>query len=254
MPNHGQKDAPLVRRYYPESRFGGFADLDGAVIFYARVRELASPAHVVVDFGCGRGAWLDDPVAIRKDLRLLKGYVKCVIGIDIDPSAKSNPAIDEFIEMRRAGPWPLEAASVDIVISDAVLEHLAEPDEFFSEAKRVLKPGGFLCIRTSNTLSYVALASRLLPAKKHASVLERVQPIRSEEDVFPKLYRCNTVRKVRRSLSTHGFEGVVYGFDSDPQYLEFSRLAYRLGVLHQRFAPRIFAPAIFAFARAARRD
>lgn len=59
--SHGHEQAPLVQRFYPESRFGGFADSDGAVIFYARLRELSSPEHVVVDFGCGRGAWLEDP-------------------------------------------------------------------------------------------------------------------------------------------------------------------------------------------------
>lgn len=175
--------------------------------------------------------------------------MKRVIGLDVDPAAKANPAIDEFVEVRDRQPWPLEAHSVDMVICDAVLEHLEEPDHFFSEAARILKPGGLLCIRTSNNLSYVALASRLVPEKLHASVHKRVQPVRSDKDVFPKYYRCNTIRKIRRALKSHGFDGVVYGFDCDPQYLEFSSLAYRLGMIHRRIVPRLFAPAIFAFAR-----
>lgn len=68
------------------------------------------------------------PRKIRRDLRLLKGYVKRVIGLDVDPAAKANPAIDEFVEVRDRQPWPLEAHSVDMVICDAVLEHLEEPD------------------------------------------------------------------------------------------------------------------------------
>jgi Xaa-Pro aminopeptidase len=80
--------------------------------------------------------------------------------------------------------------------------------------------------------------------------LKRVQPLApKEQDVFPKHFRCNTVPKLRRAMKRHGFDAVVYGFDSDPQYLEFSKAAYFLGVLHQKYAPRLFAPAIFAFGR-----
>jgi hypothetical protein len=49
-------------------------------------------------------------------------------------------------------------------------------------------------------------------------------------------------------LSRHGFEGVVYGYEPEPGYLNFSKFAYFLGVLHQRYAPKFFKPVIFVFA------
>ena len=78
---------------------------------------------------------------IRRELRFLKGRVKRVIGLDIDPAGKTNPAIDEFRQLD-GNEWPIESESVDLVICDSVLEHLEEPAAFFAEAHRVLKPGG----------------------------------------------------------------------------------------------------------------
>ena len=54
-------------------------------------------------------------------------------------------------------------------------------------------------------------------------------------------------------LAEHGFDSVVYGMESDPGYLHFSKFFYRLGVFHQRLAPRLWKPVIFAFGRL-RRD
>ncbi len=48
-------------RFYPESRYGGFTDIDGTVAFFARVNALLRPSFTVLDFGCGRGSHIDDP-------------------------------------------------------------------------------------------------------------------------------------------------------------------------------------------------
>jgi SAM-dependent methyltransferase len=138
--------------YYPESRFGGFTDIDGTMAFYVRVNALLEPHFVVIDFGCGRGAHRDDPVLIRRQLKILKGKVYQVIGLDVDPPAAENPFIDEF-HLLESDHWPLQDNSAHLCISDAVLEHLERPDSFFSEAQRVLRDNGYLCIRTANSWS-----------------------------------------------------------------------------------------------------
>ena len=236
--------------FYPESRFGGFTNVDWTVAFYSRVHALIRPGHVVVDFGCGRGSHLEDPVAFRRELRSFKDKVARVIGVDVDPVGATNPYVDEFRELTPDAPWPLDTASVDVIVSDCVVEHLPDPAEFMREAKRVLNPGGYLCIRTPNVWSYVGVASRLVPNSHHTRVLSKVQTERKEEDVFPTLYRCNSVWALRRLLRANGFTAVVYGYGSEPSYLEFSKPAYWLGKLYQRFAPGVLQPAMFAFARA----
>jgi SAM-dependent methyltransferase len=235
--------------FYPESRFGGFTDVDGTIAFYLRVAALIEPSFVVLDFGCGRGAYVEDPFPIHRQLRIFRGRAQRVIGVDVDAGAAANPVLDEF-HLLQGDAWPLDDDSVDLCVCDHVLEHVERPAAFFSEAHRVLRKGGYLCIRTPNAWGYVALASRLVPNRLHAKVLARVEEDpKDEADVFPTHYRCNSIPRLRRMLGERGFDHVVYGYDAEPGYLHFSKLAYRLGVLHQRFAPRFLSPALFAFAR-----
>jgi SAM-dependent methyltransferase len=237
-------------RFYPESHVGGFSNVDGTVAFYSRVNALLSGLSVVVDFGCGRGAYLEDSVAYRRQLRVLKGRAARVIGLDVDSSAAANPAIDEFHLLSPKQSWPVAAGAADLVLADFVLEHLEEPESLFREARRALRRGGALCIRTSNLWSYVGAAAVVLPERLHGRVLRKAQRQRKAIDVFPAVYRCNTVCKLRGALRDNGFEGVVYGYESEPQYLDFSSWMYRLGVLYQRYSPMALRSSICAFGTA----
>lgn len=234
--------------YYPESRFGGFTDVDGTIAFYARVHTLLTSEAVVLDVGCGRGAYAEDVVALRRDLRIFRQKCGRVIGLDVDLAAAVNPFVDEFHQLV-GGRWPVADASVDVCVSDCVLEHVAAPEEFFAECWRVLKPGGYLCLRTTNALGYVAWLSRLIPRNYHVPLVTRMPDNKKAEDIFPAFYRCNTRRSIKRMFARHGFEGCVYTHESEPYYLSFNRFSYLLGVLHQRFAPAGIKLAIFAFGR-----
>lgn len=236
-------------RFHPEARFGGFTDIDGSVPFYLRARQLIPADGVVLDIGCGRGTQDDDPVAVRRELRILRGVGRRTIGIDVDPVAAGNPHIDEFRPIGPDGRWPVEDASVDFGIADFVVEHLPDPDAFFAEAARVIRPGGHLGLRTVNRRSYLGLASRLVPNALHTRVLGRAQPERHEEDVFPTLYRCNTVRELRSALERHGFDAAVYGAEAEPDYLAFSTPSYALGLLHRRLAPASLRVGLIAWAQ-----
>jgi SAM-dependent methyltransferase len=243
----GKKD--YLGRYYPESRFGGFTEIDGTIAFYTRVQSLLDPAWVVLDIGCGRGAHVEDPVRIRAQLRIFKGKCRRVLGIDVDPRARENPSLDEF-RLLAGDRWPVEDRSVDLAVCDSVLEHVAQPELFFAECRRTIRPGGYLCLRTSNALNYISLFARLIPNRFHARVLDKVLYVKKkEEDIFPTFHRCNTARRMRRMLDRHGFDPCVYGHEAEPYHLGFARWAYLCGVLHQRFAPRLFKSTLFAFAR-----
>ncbi len=186
---------------------------------------------------------------MRRELRILRGHCRLTIGIDVDPVAASNAHIDEFRMIGSDGRWPVDDASVDLAIADFVIEHIADPDAFFAEARRVLKPGGSLGLRTVNVRSYLGLAARMTPNRLHAKVLSRAQPERAEEDVFPTLYRSNTEKQLRAALERQGFQTAVYGFEAEPDYLAFNRFTYGLGLLHRRLAPRRMRVGLVAWAR-----
>jgi SAM-dependent methyltransferase len=238
-------------RHYPEVAYGGFSEADGALRFYSRIRALLRPEDTVLDIGCGRGAKLDDPVVYRRQVQVLRGLCRRVIGIDVDQAGAENSSIDEFRHLPDpTAPWPIETGSIDLALSDYVMEHVPDPAAFLSEARRVLRPGGILCLRTPNAWGYAGVATRLIPNNFHALLLKRLQPERKSEDVFPTLYRCNSTWTLRRALRAQRFEDVVvYGYDPEPAYLTFSDLSYRLGLLIHRLAPSPLRSTLFAFAR-----
>jgi SAM-dependent methyltransferase len=204
---------------------------------------------VVLDVGCGRGNAAErferNP---WEKCRLLKGRCQHVIGIDVGPAGQNNPLIDEFRRIE-GDAWPVETSSVDLLISDAVLEHVEKPDVFFSECSRVLKPGGYLCLRTPNRWSYVSMIAAVVPNNLHAKVVSWVQPGRQALDVFPTYYRANTRRVVRRLLRNHRFSGCVYPHIAEPSYFGFSRILYGTAAYVHCWLPSLFWPVLFVFAR-----
>ncbi len=233
---------------YPESHFGGFSDIDSTVIFYNRVRSLLNESSVVLDVGCGRAEYKDDPIPYRKDLRTLRGHCRSVIGIDVDPAGETNPFIDTFHQINGSG-WPLADGSIDLCLCDWVVEHLTEPSVLFAEAARVLRPKGALCIRTMNKFSYAGVAARVVPNRLHAKLLAFSQKTRKHEDIFPTLYRCNSIRALKTQMRHHGLIPVVYGFESEPGYCEFSRVAFKIAASVRTIVPQFLRTTIFAFGR-----
>ncbi len=88
---------------------------------------------VVVDLGCGRRPFEQDI------LRRAERY----IGVDW-PQTLHGLRADIAADLNR--PLPIRDGAADAVISLSVLEHLREPEQLLREARRILKPGGFLYV------------------------------------------------------------------------------------------------------------
>jgi len=236
---------------YPEVAFGGFSRCDTTVAFYGRINALVKAEDRILDVGCGRASYLDsiDATDLRHQLRHLKGKVREIVGIDVDDAGQQNAALDDFRKIEDINRWPVEDAVFDVVYSDYVLEHVDDPAAFFAEATRVLKPDGLLAIRTPNRWSYVSLAATVLPNRIHGKVTGAVQDDRSEVDVFPVRYRCNTRGALRRALNTAGFDAAIWSIEGEPAYLAFSPMAYRTAAVVHRYLPGMFRTTLLAFAR-----
>jgi ubiquinone/menaquinone biosynthesis C-methylase UbiE len=115
-------------------------DLDARV-----VRQ--SPLHLngarVLELGCGTG----------KNSQWLAMQARELVALDFSPGMldvarrRVRAAHVRFVERDITHAWPVEAASVDVVVGNLVLEHVRDLGPIYAEAARVLRPGGelFLC-------------------------------------------------------------------------------------------------------------
>lgn len=243
----------LRRDLYPEIEAGGFSRADTTVEFFTRINSLLRPDMTVVDFGAGRGQFMDEPAWFRRDLQCLRGKVHEVIGLDVDPVVLSNKSLDRAFVLDESERWPLPDNSVDLVVSDWTFEHIDNPAAVSREAARTLRAGGWLCARTPNKWGYIALGSRAIPNRMHGSVLRRLQPNRQARDVFPTRYLLNTPRDVRNAFPY--FEVYSYGVNGEPAYFGQSRVAWQMmRVAHQLLPSRLSSTTLFFLRRRSHQD
>jgi len=235
---------------YPEVAVGGFSRVDGTVAFYVRVHALLAELGTdaaVLDFGAGRGACLEDPVLVRRQLRELRGRAGRVIGVDIDEAVLGNQAVDEQYLINVGERLPLSDGSIDLIVSDYTFEHVQDPAWVSRELDRVLRPGGWLCVRTPNRWGYIGLAARMVPNRLHIGLLRRLQPTKPPEDTFPTVYQLNTPAQFRHWFPTDRYRHVIWASDSEPAYVGGSVLATSVMKLLSAVTPSPLRSVLFVF-------
>jgi arsenite methyltransferase len=131
---------------YPEPELGRVPD--ATVESFAGVANLwalgrIEPAAVVLDLGCGAGT--DLLIAAQ-----MAGPEGRVIGVDMTPamleragaSAREMELPNVALHQSLIESLPIEDASVDVVISNGVIDLIPDKDAVFGEIDRVLRPGG----------------------------------------------------------------------------------------------------------------
>ncbi|MDY7000251.1 MAG: class I SAM-dependent methyltransferase [Thermodesulfobacteriota bacterium] len=110
----------------------------------------------ILDYGCGEGRLVT--------FLLLDGYDE-VYGVDVVPQEMNNSFIKNLgINKKFFYPYdkkklPFDNEFFDIVISQQVLEHVHNLDDYYSEASRVLKKGG---------IALLDFPHRLIPFDSHS--------------------------------------------------------------------------------------
>lgn len=237
-----------LARLYPEAAVGGYTQLDGQVEFYTRVNALVGADSHVLDFGAGRGYWAVEPMpAISRRLRTLRGRVARVVGTDVDNAVLTNPTLDEAQVVPPGEPLPYADGTFDLIIADHVLEHIdaEHAPDVAAELMRLLRPGGWLAARTPNKWGMIGLGARAVPNRLHVRVLDRLQPGRKAEDVFPVRYEMNTRKDLRRLFAPHAVH--VYGHASEPTYFGRSSAMWRVAAGVDRLTPGRLRPTLMVF-------
>jgi SAM-dependent methyltransferase len=210
----------LLRKYYRDSEHP-------YSLFEERVGQLLRPDSVLLDAGCGRTV----PV-----LRKFQGRAARLIGVELVDFTDVPPGIETHnSDLARL---PLADASVDLIMSRSVFEHLIDPDSVYREVSRVLKPGGRLVFLTANLWDYGTIVARLVPNRFHASIVKAVEG-RAEEDTFPTAYKTNTRGDVDRLAARAGLGVEAFEYlNQYPNYLMFNGALFYLGVGYERLTSR----------------
>lgn len=244
-------EAPRTSNLAPELRSevaaGGFTIVDGSVEFYSRVQALLPRGGTVVDFGAGRGKWMEDTCAWRRKLADLRGEQRFVVGVDIDSALAENSGVDAAVIIGPDGALPFKSGTVGLLVADWVFEHLADPAALGSEFTRVLSPGGWLCARTPNRWGYIAIGARLIPKKLHVRFLSGLQPQRFEQDIFPTWYRLNTRTAIHQLFPREFWMNCTHGYNPDADYVGRCFCAYRALTAWHRLAPASLSTTLHVF-------
>ena len=110
--------------------------------FKTKLLELCQVSYgaVVLDVGCGNGSLING-ISEKANLQ--------AYGVDISPNMidecrKNYPNIK--FEVSNGEGLEFEDSTFDLLTICCVLHHLNNPQNFFAEAHRVLKPGGILIV------------------------------------------------------------------------------------------------------------
>jgi SAM-dependent methyltransferase len=233
--------ARTLERYYPRVGVNALG-YPGAHTFYGWVREVTTPRTIMLNLGAGGPA-------PRHKIRVFRGEVARVVGADPDPEVINNSELDEAHVLRDHGRLPFADDCFDLVLSDWVVEHVAEPIWFLKEVRRVLRSGGSFFFRTPNKRHYVGLIASMTPHWFHELVANRARGLSSDEhEPWPTYYRLNTLQDIQSAGCQAGFRSMeVRTWEGPPVYMVFNSAAFLLGVAFERVVNRFEA---LAFARA----
>jgi 2-polyprenyl-3-methyl-5-hydroxy-6-metoxy-1,4-benzoquinol methylase len=107
----------------------------------------------IVDFGCGTG-WMTEILA----------QFGTAVGVDLAP----EPARQLLSHLSFFSADALPQGPFDVVVSQEVLEHADNQEDYLNHAYRLLRPGGYLILTTPNAKVSLARPELLVqPVEKH---------------------------------------------------------------------------------------
>lgn len=150
----------IVKAFYEETPFPNYDDLDSRdslirkanrSIFARLLDEQIPRGACVLDAGCGTGQLVN--FLGMSWHRIVVGADLCLNSLSLAKGFRDRYSIKNarFLQMNLFRP-PFRAAVFDLVISNGVLHHTADPEGGFRSLLRTLKPGGHVIVGLYNRL------------------------------------------------------------------------------------------------------
>lgn len=160
VPDYEELKKIYSKEYYfsPDSNVFGYSDYKrdvNLIILTAIQRYNFVKAQIgkadnikLLDIGCAYGYYLD----------IARLYGWDVTGIEIHEEA-AKECVDNLklnVKIGTIRDCDFQSESFDIITCWDLLEHLQDPQAFFEEANKILKPGGSICLTTPDISSLPA--------------------------------------------------------------------------------------------------
>jgi SAM-dependent methyltransferase len=196
----------------------------GMRVYRQVISHIGSQTSKVLHLGCGHD--LSD---------LLSTFPPSTQVIGLDPDFEAVSAYPGEGHVGDGADMPFPNDFFDLIISEMVLEHLENPLAVFTEANRVLRPGGHFISVTPNFLSYKSLAANFTPHSIHKLAVRKLrrESKRQDNDVYPTYYRANTsfrLKKLAISSNLHP-ERIEY-VDNGPTWFQRIPILFEIGRIY----------------------
>lgn len=193
----------------------------GSNLLRKSLDNLSRAKPIVLDAGCGHTS---------------KIYVNSsnvtYIGTDyVIDDLKRNKNISSGFKSNLSS-IPLKTNSIDVIVSNMVLEHLVEPESVFREFNRILRSDGYLIFTTPSIFGLVTILKYVVPefiVMKLANYLTGI----NETDVFPAVYKVNSIKKIRRIAEVNNLiEKDLILYQPPPYAFVFSRYICQIAIYY----------------------
>lgn len=207
---------------------------DVGYFFKEYLTRYITPDSRLLDIGCGHQAFAQE----------FYETAKWRVGVDVD---RASLAANKIMDEKYPGTieeLPDSLEKFDVIIGQWILEHLENPDAVVRRISGLGKPGSYFIFMTTNIYSPMVLLAKLTPTflKKILKKFFLNIPL---EDTYPAPYRINSVGKIDKHFTKHGFEKVEVKTVGVLTYFAFNRYVLRTKIFLDKILDRFSFTKIF---------
>lgn len=186
-----------------------------------------SSKQIVVDLGAGKRTLFAE--------YLTRPHSHLIIGVDISADEMiANPDLQAKCTANIGSGLPFVDNSVDLLVSHDLLEHIDDPKLFFSESKRILKPGGFFIHLLPSKFAPFALINQCLPSALSKRILSSLFSESRGIGGFPARYRLCYYSAIRTLMSKNELRaGRIITINDQSAYFGFFLPFFLISVLYE---------------------